>query len=99
MSSLSTDANAVDVLREQCAGDVFAPSDATWDAARQPWHMLFDQQPAAVVLPGEPARRRGRARESPATPACASRMQSTGHNAPAFGELGRDTAARAHVRA
>jgi hypothetical protein len=90
MSSLSTDANAVDVLREQCAGDVFAPSDAAWDAARQPWHVLFDQQPAAVVYP-----------ESPRDVAAAIRvarraglrvaMQSTGHNAPAFGELGPDT--------
>jgi FAD/FMN-containing dehydrogenase len=32
-------------------GKVVLPSDDGWDAARQPWQLLVDQRPAAVVFP------------------------------------------------
>ncbi len=37
-------------LRERVSGDVAAPGDESWDAARSAWNLAADQQPAAVVI-------------------------------------------------
>ncbi len=37
------------VLRERVTGRVIAPADDDWDEQRMPWHLVIDQQPAAVV--------------------------------------------------
>jgi FAD binding domain len=37
-------------LRERIVGDVVLPGDAGWDAARQAWNLVADQNPAAVVF-------------------------------------------------
>lgn len=39
----------VDELRRQVRGRVTGAADGDWDAARQAWHLLADQRPAAVV--------------------------------------------------
>ena len=36
-------------LSERIVGDVVLPGDAGWDAARQAWNLVADQNPAAVV--------------------------------------------------
>ena len=36
-------------LRAELEGDLVAPGDAGWDAARQAWNLAVDQHPAAVV--------------------------------------------------
>jgi FAD binding domain len=36
-------------LRERIVGDVVLPGDAEWDAARQAWNLVANQNPAAVV--------------------------------------------------
>jgi len=36
-------------LRSDLDGDVLQPGDAGWDAGRQPWNLIADQQPALVV--------------------------------------------------
>ena len=39
----------LDALRATLTGTLVAPGDPGWDAARQPWKVLIDQQPVAVV--------------------------------------------------
>ncbi len=79
-------AGTYDDLRNRLMGDVVAPGDVDWDAARQAWNLAVDQQPAAVALPESAedvveivrfARRRG-LRVAP---------QGTGHNASPLGPL------------
>ena len=79
-------ATTYDELRDRLTGDVVAPGDPDWDAARQAWNLAVDQEPAAVALPESAedvveivrfARRRG-LRVAP---------QGTGHNAAAMGPL------------
>ncbi len=40
-------------LSERMSGRVVVPSDADWDDARQAFNLLWDQRPAAVVLPAD----------------------------------------------
>jgi FAD/FMN-containing dehydrogenase len=67
-------------------GKVVLPSDPGWDEARQPWALVVDQRPVAVVYPESAedvvtvvlfARRRG----------YRVAAQGTGHNAAPLGEL------------
>ena len=92
MSSLSTDSNAVDILREQCAGDVFSPSDATWSMPPgNPGTCCSTNATGGRRLPGEPARRRGRAAASRATPACASPCRAPATTRPRSASSATDT--------
>ncbi len=51
MSSSPTSSKLdVATLRKAVGGDVFAPGDEGYDAARQAWNLTVDQRPAAVVL-------------------------------------------------
>ena len=73
-------------LRSSVSGPVLAPSDDGWDAGRQAWNVLADQQPAGVVFAES-------ARDVAATVAFASEnalrvaAQGTGHAATALGSL------------
>jgi hypothetical protein len=40
----------LDTLKAMVAGDVFAPADDGYDAARRPWNLFVDQRPAVVVF-------------------------------------------------
>jgi hypothetical protein len=73
-------------LSDRMTGQVVAPGDADWDAARQAFNVLLDQQPVAIALPEneadviaavEYARDNG-LRVAP---------QATGHNAGPLGSL------------
>jgi hypothetical protein len=73
-------------LSDRMTGRVLAPGDAGWDAARQAFNVLLDQQPVAIALPEneadviaavEYARDNG-LRVAP---------QATGHNAGPLGSL------------
>jgi FAD/FMN-containing dehydrogenase len=90
MTLIATETRAFDQLRARCAGTVVEPRDETWNEARQAWQLLFDQQPAAVVFPADAddvVEAVRFARDSGLRVA----VQGTGHNAPAYGELGDDT--------
>jgi FAD/FMN-containing dehydrogenase len=73
-------------LRHLCGEAVHLRGDAGYDAARVPWNVAVDQQPAAVAYPASPmevadvirAARRGGLRVAP---------QGTGHNANPLGAL------------
>jgi FAD/FMN-containing dehydrogenase len=90
MSTFSIDSPTIDDLRRSHDGDVYTSADADWDAARQPWHVLVDQRPAAVAYPETPADVAAAIRYARAAGLRVA-MQSTGHNATAFGGLGEDT--------
>ena len=65
---------------------VVLPGDDGWDEAREAWNAAVDQTPAAVSRPttvNEVVEAIAWARAYGMRVA----MQSTGHNAPAFGEL------------
>lgn len=77
----------VDAIRAAIGGDLFTPSDATWDAERAAWNLAVDQRPALVALPNDAA--------DVAVLVKAARdagveiaPQSTGHNAAPLGDLG-----------
>ncbi len=67
-------------LRGRVRGDVILPGDDGWDAARQAWQVLVDQQPAAIVVAAD-------ADDVAATVVAARRLglriapQATGHAA------------------
>jgi len=70
--------------------DLIRPGDDGWDAARMPWNVAFDQQPAMVGLPAnadEVAEVVGVAREAGLRVA----VQAAGHNAGALAPVGEDT--------
>jgi len=50
MTIEQTDLDRFAELRSALAGELIAPADAGWDAARQAWQVLADQQPVAVVV-------------------------------------------------
>jgi hypothetical protein len=51
MSLIATSNSPFSGLAAALPGQVVLPSDDGWDAARQPWQLLVDQRPAAVVFP------------------------------------------------
>src|SRR6476620_1964563 len=73
-------------LSDVLTGRVYAPGDDGWDAARQAFNVLVDQQPVAVVFPADEAdviavvdyAREHALRIAP---------QATGHNAGPLGSL------------
>ena len=82
------DTTTLDVaqLRSECKGDVLAPGDDGFDAARQAFNLMIDQRPAAIAMPADAddlgaivrfAREHGK-RVAP---------QRTGHNAGPLGDL------------
>jgi FAD/FMN-containing dehydrogenase len=76
-------------------GDVIAPGDAGWDAARAAWNLAFDQRPELVAVPRsiEDVRELvAFAREHGLRVA----MQGTGHNAGAIGSLAGSILVRTH---
>jgi FAD/FMN-containing dehydrogenase len=85
---LTTDLTAhdIDQLRSRVAGDVVAPTDASYEEARLAWNLTATQRPALVVIPDRPddvlaavafAREQG----------LRVAAQGTGHNAGPLGEL------------
>src|SRR5215472_6163275 len=86
MSLIATSNSPFSGLAAALSGQVVLPSDHGWDAARQPWQLLVDQRPAAVVFPESAAdavqvvlfaRQQG----------YRVAAQRTGHNAAPMGEL------------
>jgi FAD/FMN-containing dehydrogenase len=73
-------------LRTSLTGRLVLPDDPDWDAARSPWQVLVDQQPAAVVIAADQ-------RDVIATVKVARTLglhvapQSTGHAAGTIGTL------------
>jgi UDP-N-acetylenolpyruvoylglucosamine reductase len=49
--------SSVDIatLRHAIRGSVLAPGDEGWDAARTPWNVAFEQNPALIVVPANSA--------------------------------------------
>ena len=45
----------LDALRAAVAGQVFVPSEAGYDQARQAWNLAVDQRPAVLVEAGSAA--------------------------------------------
>jgi FAD/FMN-containing dehydrogenase len=73
-------------LAEAVAGRVVVPGDEDWDAARQAFNTLYDQQPSAILFPADAgdvvaAVRYARERGLRIAP------QATGHNAAPLGSL------------
>ena len=54
MISTTPVAHDLGPLRSTVSGSVLAPGDDGWDAGRQAWNVLADQQPAAVVFADSP---------------------------------------------
>src|SRR5215469_9762952 len=86
MSMSATSNRPLSGLAAALPGKVVLPSDDGWNAARQPWQLLVDQRPAAVVFPESAedvvqvvlfARQQG----------YRVAAQRTGHNAAPMGEL------------
>src|SRR5215469_2711389 len=51
MSMSATSNRPLSGLAAALPKKVVLPSDDGWDAARQPWQLLVDQRPAAIVFP------------------------------------------------
>lgn len=51
MNVIETAARAASRLRSSLEGEVVAPGDAGWDAARQAYNLAVDQRPALVAFP------------------------------------------------
>ncbi len=79
---------AVDVesLRATLAAEVVGPGDASWDAARQAWNLVADQQPALVVLAATPEDITATVRFAAANDLRVA-PQTTGHGATSVGDL------------
>jgi hypothetical protein len=83
---LTRPALSLDALRFQFTGDLHAPGDPSYDAARGAWNLFVDQRPALVAAPrsaGDVAAVVGFAREN----ALRVAPQGTGHNAGARSDL------------
>jgi len=52
MTVLTTSDDAIARLRSALGDRLFTPSDAGYEAARQPWNLVTDQRPFAVAVPG-----------------------------------------------
>jgi FAD/FMN-containing dehydrogenase len=76
----------VEPLRAAIAGEVVLPTDAGWDAARQAWNLVVDQQPALVVLCAAPEDITATVRFA-AGNGMRVAPQSTGHGATSLGDL------------
>lgn len=74
------------LLRRALEGDVVAPGDAGWDAARQAWNLTVDQRPALVVLARSAADVAATVRFA-AAHGLRVAAQSTGHGATSMGDL------------
>jgi FAD/FMN-containing dehydrogenase len=85
---LTTDLTAHDVdrLRAQVAGDVVAPGDADYPAARLAWNLTATQQPALVVVPDRPDDVLAAVRFAVENGLRVA-AQGTGHNAAPLGEM------------
>ena len=73
-------------LRAAVAGDVVAPSDPDWDAARQAWNLAADQRPAVVVRAAAPSDLAATVRFAAASGLRVA-PQCTGHGAMSLGDL------------
>jgi FAD/FMN-containing dehydrogenase len=51
----STSSIDIAALRHAVRGSVLAPGDEGWDAARTPWNVAFEQNPALIVVPANSA--------------------------------------------
>ena len=68
-------------LRGLCGGSVHLPGDPAYDLARSPWHVAFDDHPAAVVYPAFPDEVAEVLRAASAAGLSVA-VQGTGHGAP-----------------
>ncbi|MGI5239011.1 FAD-binding oxidoreductase [Dactylosporangium sp. CA-139066] len=73
-------------LRGLCGGAVHLPGDPGYDTARMPWNVAFDQRPAAVAYPADPAEAAEVIRAAAASGLRVA-PQGTGHNAGPLGRL------------
>jgi hypothetical protein len=85
-ATVTAETAALDDLAARLDGALVRAGDATWDAARQAWHLAVDQRPTAVVLAESAA-------DIAATVDTARNLglrvaaQGTGHNAGPLGPL------------
>jgi hypothetical protein len=84
-TSVTTTAG-LDRLTTDLDGALVRPGDATWDAARQAWHLAVDQRPVAVVI-AESASDVVAVVEAARDLGLRVAPQSTGHNAGPLGDL------------
>jgi FAD/FMN-containing dehydrogenase len=78
--------NDLTALRAALEGDAVAPDDPGWDAARLPWNLVNDQQPALVVwaqTPDDVVHTLAHARANGLRVA----VQGTGHGSSTLGDL------------
>lgn len=83
----STDAALA--LQRTVAATVHVPGDATYDAARMPWNVAVNQQPAAVAVPSSPEQVVEVIRQA-ARLGLRVAPQSTGHGAAPLAQHGLD---------
>jgi FAD/FMN-containing dehydrogenase len=82
-------------LRAAIAGQVVAPGDDGWDAARAPWNLATDQRPALVAVPRSVEDVRAIVAYA-AEGGLRIAMQGTGHNAGAIDTLAGSILVRTH---
>jgi hypothetical protein len=86
MTTTLTTSAGLDRLATDLDGALVRPGDATWDAARQAWHLAVDQRPIAVVI-AESASDIVAVVEAARELGLRLAPQSTGHNAGPLGDL------------
>jgi FAD/FMN-containing dehydrogenase len=84
--STTTPNPAAEALRGLCGGAVHLPGDDGYDAARTPWNVAIDQQPAAVAYPAN-ADEVSEVVRVAANAGLRVAPQATGHNPGPLGDL------------
>jgi FAD/FMN-containing dehydrogenase len=86
----------LDALRSTVSGQIVAPGDEGWDAARAGWNLAVDQRPALVAVPESVEDVRALVTYA-AGNGLRVAMQGTGHNAGAVGALDGSLLIRTHA--